>query len=71
MHGWEMNCGLSPLNLRQICIKATTLIDSLDTLLILGLQAEFTEAVNAAATLDLEHSEECIVNLSEWNIQVP
>ena len=55
----------------KFCIGAATLIDSLDTLLILGLQAEFTEAVNAAATLDLEHSEECIVNLSEWNIQVP
>ncbi len=71
MPGWEMNYGLSPLDLRQICIGATTLIDSLDTLSILGLQAEFKEAVNAAATLGLETSEECIVNLSKWNIQVP
>ncbi len=46
-------------------------LHSLDTLSILGLQAEFKEAVNAAATLGLETSEECIVNLSEWNIQVP
>lgn len=46
-------------------------LHSLDTLSVLGLQAEFNEAVNAAATLGLETSEECIVNLSEWNIQVP
>jgi len=54
----------------KFCIGAAMLIDSLDTLLILGLQDEFKEAVNAAATLDLENTEECIVNLFEWYIQV-
>ncbi len=62
---WPVSAGSS----RKFCIGAATLIDSLDSLHILGLQDEFKEAVNATATLDLENADECIVNLFEWNIR--
>jgi mannosyl-oligosaccharide alpha-1,2-mannosidase len=48
---------------------AATLVDSLDTLWIMGLRAEFDEAVKAVATIDFGNSSEARVNTFETNIR--
>ncbi|KAF4452709.1 hypothetical protein F53441_4516 [Fusarium austroafricanum] len=48
---------------------AATLVDSLDTLWIMGLREEFGEAARAAATLDWAKTDEGAVNLFETTIR--
>ncbi|GKT59601.1 glycoside hydrolase family 47 protein [Colletotrichum tofieldiae] len=48
---------------------AATLVDSLDTLWIMGLKAEFEEAVAAVATIDFSSSSSDRVNTFETNIR--
>ncbi|KAH6653187.1 glycoside hydrolase family 47 protein [Truncatella angustata] len=48
---------------------AATLVDSLDTLWIMGLKAEFDEAVNAVAKIDFGNSTSGRVNTFETNIR--
>ncbi|KAF5020945.1 hypothetical protein F66182_7026 [Fusarium sp. NRRL 66182] len=48
---------------------AATLVDSLDTLWIMGLEEEFDEAAQAAATLDWGETHEGAVNLFETTIR--
>jgi len=48
---------------------AATLVDSLDTLWIMGLRSEFDEAVAAVATIDFGHSSTLTVNMFETNIR--
>ncbi|KAI8623467.1 glycoside hydrolase [Xylariaceae sp. FL1651] len=48
---------------------AATLVDSLDTLWIMGMQAEFNEAVAAAADIDFTRTDMEIVNVFETNIR--
>ena len=48
---------------------AATLVDSLDTLWIMGLRAEFDEAVRAVADIDFGHSSAFSVNIFETNIR--
>ncbi|KAL0944752.1 glycoside hydrolase family 47 protein [Colletotrichum truncatum] len=48
---------------------AATLVDSLDTLWIMGLKAEFEEAVAAVATIDFGSSSSDRVNTFETNIR--
>ncbi|KAM5343233.1 hypothetical protein ACJ41O_014199 [Fusarium nematophilum] len=48
---------------------AATLVDSLDTLWIMGLKAEFDEAANAAAALDWGEVHDGAVNLFETTIR--
>ncbi|CAJ0549800.1 Ff.00g034130.m01.CDS01 [Fusarium sp. VM40] len=48
---------------------AATLVDSLDTLWIMGLKAEFSEAAQAAATLNWGETHEGAVNLFETTIR--
>lgn len=48
---------------------AATLVDSLDTLWIMGLKDEFNEAVNAAAGIDFGNSTSPRVNTFETNIR--
>ena len=65
--GWKMNCGPSPLALREN--SASEPLPSLAVLTLFTLQDEFYEAVNATATLDLDDAIDCIINLYEWNIR--
>lgn len=48
---------------------AATLVDSLDTLWIMGLRDEFDEAVAAVATIDFGKSSSSTVNMFETNIR--
>ncbi|KIV92481.1 hypothetical protein PV10_03775 [Exophiala mesophila] len=48
---------------------AATLIDSLDTLWLMGLKDEFEEAVQAAATIDFDESATIPVNVFETTIR--
>ncbi|KAK5659185.1 hypothetical protein OQA88_1275 [Cercophora sp. LCS_1] len=48
---------------------AATLVDSLDTLWIMGLREEFDEAVTAVATIDFGRSSSTTVNMFETNIR--
>lgn len=48
---------------------AATLVDSLDTLWMMGLRAEFDEAVNAVAGIDFGQSSSHRVNTFETNIR--
>lgn len=48
---------------------AATLVDALDTLWIMGLRAEFDEAVEAVANIDFGHSSSPTVNMFEVNIR--
>lgn len=71
-HSW-MADGLLPLSggrRTQFCSWSATLIDSLDTLWIMGLTEEFEHAVNATMTVDFKHSAEmCEVSLFESTIR--
>lgn len=48
---------------------AATLVDSLDTLWIMGLKAEFQEAVDAASKIDFERVSSEDINVFETNIR--
>jgi len=48
---------------------AATLVDSLDTLWIMGLKDEFDEAVDAVATIDFGNTTSAQVNMFETNIR--
>ncbi|KAF6804746.1 glycoside hydrolase family 47 protein [Colletotrichum sojae] len=48
---------------------AATLVDSLDTLWIMGMKAEFEEAIAAATTIDFTKTEMKEVNVFETNIR--
>ncbi len=53
----------------QFCGWAATLVDSLDTLWIMGLKDEFDEAVDAVAGIDFGQSSSPLVNMFETNIR--
>ncbi|KAJ9130134.1 alpha-1,2-Mannosidase [Pleurostoma richardsiae] len=53
----------------QLSGWAATLVDSLDTLWIMGLKQEFDEAVNAVAWIDFGRSSTASVNMFETNIR--
>ncbi|KAI2642740.1 glycoside hydrolase family 47 protein [Xylaria nigripes] len=53
----------------QFCGWAATLVDSLDSLWILGLREEFDEAVAAVSTIDFGQSTSSRVNMFETNIR--
>lgn len=54
----------------QFCSWSATLVDSLDTLYIMGLYDEFDAAVNATLTIDFAHNaNHCIVSLFESTIR--
>ncbi|KAL2408230.1 putative mannosyl-oligosaccharide alpha-1,2-mannosidase 1B [Exophiala dermatitidis] len=69
-HAW-MADGLMPLSgsrKQQFCGWSATLVDSLDTLYLMELDAEFEEAVNATLTIDFTAGD-CMVNLFESTIR--
>ncbi|EXJ85889.1 hypothetical protein A1O1_06258 [Capronia coronata CBS 617.96] len=71
-HAW-MADGLMPLSgsrKQQFCGWSATLVDSLDTLYIMGLDDDFDEAVNATLTIDFTGTAgDCDVNLFESTIR--
>lgn len=71
-HAW-MADGLLPLSggrKQQFCGWSATLVDALDTLIIIDLDDEFQDALNATLTIDfLESIEGCEVNLFESTIR--
>ncbi|KAK5217897.1 hypothetical protein LTR99_003291 [Exophiala xenobiotica] len=71
-HAW-MADGLLPLSggrRQQFCGWSATLVDALDTLIIMGLDEEFQEALNATLTIDFADSiGNCNVNLFESTIR--
>ncbi|EXJ85230.1 hypothetical protein A1O3_05905 [Capronia epimyces CBS 606.96] len=71
-HAW-MADGLMPLSgsrKQQFCGWSATLVDSLDTLYIMGFDDEFQEAVNATLTIDFSGTVgDCVVNLFESTIR--
>ncbi len=70
-HAW-MKDALEPISAGfkdQFSGWAATLVDSLDTLWIMGLRAEFDEAVAAVANIDFGESSSFSVNMFEVNIR--
>ncbi|KAF2638040.1 seven-hairpin glycosidase [Massarina eburnea CBS 473.64] len=70
-HAW-MKDALKPLSgqfVDQFSGWAATLVDSLDTLWIMGLRDEFYEAVEAVAAIDFGKSTSYTVNTFETNIR--
>ena len=70
-HAW-MRDALQPLSggfKEQFSGWAATLVDSLDTLWIMGLRREFDEAVEAVAAIDFGQSSSAGVNMFEVNIR--
>jgi mannosyl-oligosaccharide alpha-1,2-mannosidase len=70
-HAWGMD-SLLPLTLQgtaQFCGWAATLVDALDTLWIMGLRAEFDEAVAHVATIDFGSASCGQVNTFETTIR--
>jgi mannosyl-oligosaccharide alpha-1,2-mannosidase len=71
-HSW-MSDSLLPLtggSKDHFCGWSATLVDSLDTLYIMGLTEEFDNAVNATTTIDFEKSaQQCQVNFFESTIR--
>ncbi|KIW09846.1 hypothetical protein PV08_11947 [Exophiala spinifera] len=73
-HAW-MADGLRPLSggrKQQFCGWSATLVDALDSLIIMGLDDEFQEALNATLTVDFggeDVVENCDVNLFESTIR--
>ena len=72
MSGW-MADGLQPVTgtkKTQFCSWSATIVDSLDTLWIMGLEEEFDQAVNATMTIDFQHNaNQCQVSLFESTIR--
>jgi mannosyl-oligosaccharide alpha-1,2-mannosidase len=70
-YAWKMDA-LLPLSnggRDQFAGWSATLVDSLDTLWIMGLREEFDEAVNAVAGIDFGQSASARVNTFETNIR--
>jgi mannosyl-oligosaccharide alpha-1,2-mannosidase len=70
-HAWGMD-SLKPLSLvgsEQFCGWSATLVDALDTLWLMGLKAEFDEAVEAVASLDFGRATCMQVNTFETTIR--
>lgn len=70
-HAW-MKDALKPLSgesVQQFSGWAATLVDSLDTLWIMGMRDEFYEAVEAVAKIDFGHSTSGSVNMFETCIR--
>jgi mannosyl-oligosaccharide alpha-1,2-mannosidase len=51
------------------CGWAATLVDSLDTMLIMGLHEEFQEALEEVGKIDFTGTEGCMINLFETTIR--
>jgi mannosyl-oligosaccharide alpha-1,2-mannosidase len=51
------------------CGWAATLVDSLDTMLIMGLHEEFEEALKEVSNIDFTGTEDCMINLFETTIR--
>jgi mannosyl-oligosaccharide alpha-1,2-mannosidase len=51
------------------CGWAATLVDSLDTMLIMGLHEEFQEALKEVGKIDFTGTEGCMINLFETTIR--
>jgi mannosyl-oligosaccharide alpha-1,2-mannosidase len=60
---------LSGLSRQSFGGWAATLVDSLDTLYIMGMEDELEEAIEAAATIDFTSSTDNIVNIFETTIR--
>lgn len=57
-------------NITKYCGWAATLVDSLDTLWIMGLEEEFDNAVDAVSSMNFTRMDEvCVVNLFETTIR--
>jgi mannosyl-oligosaccharide alpha-1,2-mannosidase len=79
LHAWSgyhrvwMSDSLRPLSgtaENQFCGWSATLIDSLDTLWIIGLDDEFQEALKATLTVSFDNRDKrCVVNLFEMTIR--
>ncbi|CAF9928804.1 MAG: hypothetical protein ALECFALPRED_004146 [Alectoria fallacina] len=70
-HAW-MKDELSPLDggsVQAFGGWAATLVDTLDTLWIMGLEEEFDEAVNAAKDIDFNSTSESMLNIFETTIR--
>lgn len=70
-HAW-LEDELAPLDgkgVRAFGGWAATLVDSLDTLWILGLKGEFDEAVNAAKDIDFSTTDDSVLNIFETTIR--
>ena len=70
-HAW-MQDELSPLNggsVQAFGGWAATLVDSLDTLWIMGMKEEFDEAVDAAKDIDFNSTSEDMLNIFETTIR--
>ena len=70
-HAW-MQDELSPLNggsVKAFGGWAATLVDSLDTLWIMGMKEEFDEAVDAAKDIDFNSTSEEMLNIFETTIR--
>ena len=70
-HAW-MKDELSPLdggNMQAFGGWAATLVDSLDTLWIMGMKEEFDEAVDAAKDIDFNSTSETMLNIFEITIR--
>ena len=70
-HAW-MQDELSPLNggsVQAFGGWAATLVDSLDTLWIMGMKEEFDEAVDAAKDIDFNSTNESMLNIFETTIR--
>ncbi|KAK1759832.1 mannosyl-oligosaccharide 1,2-alpha-mannosidase MNS1 [Echria macrotheca] len=70
-YAWKKDA-LQPLSATskdQFCGWAATLVDSLDTLWLMGLKAEFDEAVAAVADIDFGTTTSSRVNMFETNIR--
>jgi mannosyl-oligosaccharide alpha-1,2-mannosidase len=70
-HAWAKD-ELAPMTggfKTPFCGWAATLVDSLDTLLIMGLHDEFEEALKEVYKIDFTATEGCVINLFEMTIR--
>jgi mannosyl-oligosaccharide alpha-1,2-mannosidase len=70
-HAWAKD-ELAPITgsyKTPFCGWAATLVDSLDTMLIMGLHKEFEEALKEVSKIDFTGTEGCVINLFETTIR--
>jgi mannosyl-oligosaccharide alpha-1,2-mannosidase len=70
-HAWTKD-ELAPITgsfKTPFCGWAATLVDSLDTMLIMGLHEEFEEALEEVSKIDFTGTEGCMINLFETTIR--
>jgi mannosyl-oligosaccharide alpha-1,2-mannosidase len=70
-HAWAKD-ELAPMTgsfKSPFCGWAATLVDSLDTMLIMGLHEEFQEALDEVGKIDFTGTEGCMINLFETTIR--